>query len=117
MLKFNHNTLASASDCQEIKSIKDLADKFAFSTEPFNLSAGKAIMAKAAACMSEAILISLIEDQEMSHALRLEKIKGVLDKLPLYTKEFDVDMKRVVCARVMSEAVNKLLSGPSSAPK
>ena len=102
---------------EELKSIKEFAERFSFTTEPFKLSFGKNIMARAAACMTEAILISLIEDAEMSHTLRLEKIKGVLDKLPAYTKEFDTDMKRVVNARVMSEAVNKLLSGPSSAPK
>ena len=71
----------------------------------------KTILANSAACMSEAIMISLVNDKEIQETERKDALKVAMDKVTAYSDEFGCDLRRMVQARVMSEAVNKLLAG------
>ena len=87
--------------------VRGLEERLAIKTEKGEL---KAVMGLAATTLTEAALISLMEDANLTAEARKTKMSKHLSRIPNYSRDFEVDIKKEIQAAVMSGSVGKVLS-------
>ena len=96
---------------QELQSCKTLATTLKLPSEKLEEAKQKMLddLGRAAAMRSEAILVSIASDGELSHPAKQTKISKEYDRLTRYSQDVGVDLKTLVHGRVVKETIGKIL--------
>ena len=94
---------------QEWTSAHGLAETYRFTLSAEVLAAGKQVLGQAAVTVTEGALLEIL-GSDMSVEQQRKKIDKWTKKLPKFAKSYELDVKKQVLPRIISEAVAQSIS-------
>ena len=90
-----------------------LCERFSLDMEDTHkekLKAARRVMAAAMCTVTEAVLVSILEEKSLTVEIKRSKLKKQFDKVASASQKLSADIKKLMHARIVKESCAKLLS-------